>query len=44
VESIEVGHLGVDPSLVEVLVRRALGAFGSEAANAERVRTPVHVA
>jgi sirohydrochlorin cobaltochelatase len=40
-ELIEVGHLGLDPSLVEVLVRRALAAFDPGAA---RVRTPVHVA
>jgi sirohydrochlorin cobaltochelatase len=43
VELIEVGHLGVDPSLVDVLVRRALSAFASDAASAA-VRTPVYVA
>jgi sirohydrochlorin cobaltochelatase len=42
-ELIEVGHLGVDPSLVDVLVRRALAAFAPEATSAPRVRTPVHV-
>jgi sirohydrochlorin cobaltochelatase len=40
-ELIEVGHLGLDPSLVEVLVRRALASFEPGAA---RVRTPVYVA
>jgi sirohydrochlorin cobaltochelatase len=39
-ELIEVGHLGVDPSLVDVLVRRALGAF---APAASRVQTPVYL-
>src|SRR5258708_5695345 len=43
VELIEVGHLGVDPSLVDVLVRRALSAFVSDAASAA-MRTPVYVA
>ncbi len=44
IELIEVGHLGVDPSLVDVLVRRALAAFAPEARGAARVRTPVYVA
>jgi sirohydrochlorin cobaltochelatase len=43
-ELIEVSHLGVDPSLVDVLVRRALASFGLEASGAQRVRTPVHLA
>jgi len=43
-ELIEVGHLGVDPTLVHVLVNRALAAFAREAAGAARVRTPVYVA
>jgi sirohydrochlorin cobaltochelatase len=43
-ELIEVGHLGVDPSLVDVLVRRALAAFYPGALEAIRVRTPVFVA
>jgi sirohydrochlorin cobaltochelatase len=42
-ELIEVGHLGVDPSLVEVLVRRALEAFAPEPADTGRVRTPVYL-
>lgn len=43
-ELIEVSHLGVDPSLVDVLVRRALTAFAPDAADAGPVRTPVYVA
>ncbi len=43
-ELIEVGHLGVDPTLVEVLARRALAAFACESAGTARVSTPVYVA
>jgi sirohydrochlorin ferrochelatase len=43
-ELIEVGHLGVDPSLVDVLARRALAAFAPEGHAAAQVRTPVFVA
>jgi sirohydrochlorin cobaltochelatase len=42
-ELIEVSHLGRDPSLVDVLIRRALAAFAPEATSAPRMRTPVHV-
>jgi sirohydrochlorin cobaltochelatase len=42
-ELIEVGHLGLDPSLVDVLVRRALAAFTPEAPDRAPVRTPVYV-
>jgi sirohydrochlorin cobaltochelatase len=45
IELIEVGHLGVDPSLVDVLARRALTAFAAEPIGApRRVRTPVYLA
>lgn len=43
-ELIEVGHLGVDPSLVDVLVQRALASFAAQPLAEAQLRTPVHVA